>query len=70
MKYWRIEKEETVTHVAHVIAPTREEAIKIAEDKIKKEGFERFNSWFTRPWGEEISKEEYEEAVEDEGSLN
>jgi len=64
MKYWRIEKEETITHVAYVIASTKEEAIKIAQDNIQKEKFERFNSWFTKPYGEEVTKEEYEEAIE------
>ena len=61
MKYWRIEKEETVTYVAHVIAETKEDAIIAAKYK-----YERYDSSMSRPDASEVSKAEYNDAKNDE----
>ena len=51
MKYWRVEREEYVTQVVHVQAETKEEAIRLAEGK-----YVNYNSWFSKPWVEELTK--------------
>lgn len=60
MKYWRVECEECVTHVVYVHAESKEEAILLAEGK-----YERRNSWFSGPWAEEVSEEEFKEETEE-----
>jgi len=59
VKYWRVEREEYVTRVAHVQAESKEEAILLAEGK-----YERRNSWFSSPWAEEMSEEEFKDETE------
>jgi hypothetical protein len=59
MKYWRVEREESITHVVHVQAESREEAILLAEGK-----YERRNSGFSGPWAEEIAESEFREESE------
>lgn len=59
MKYWRVEREEYVTHVVHVQAETKEEAILLAEGK-----FERMNSSFSQTWVDEMSEGEFKEETE------
>jgi len=60
MKYWRVEKEEYVTHVVHIQAETSEEAIKLAEGQFKS-----YNSWYSKPWVEEMSEQEFLEETEE-----
>lgn len=60
MKYWRVEREESITHVVHVQAESKEEALILAEGK-----YERRNSWFSGPWAEEVSEEEFKEETEE-----
>lgn len=59
MKYWRVEREECVTQVVHVQAESKEEAILLAEGK-----YERRNSWFSGPWVEVVSEQEFKEETE------
>lgn len=60
MKYWRVEREEYVTQVVHVQAETREEAIGLAEGK-----YVNYNSCFSNPWVEEMTKAEWKEETEE-----
>jgi hypothetical protein len=60
VKYWRVEREEYVTQVAHVQAETKEQALLLAEGK-----FERWNSWFSRPWFHEMTEREFKEETEE-----
>ena len=60
MKYWRVVREECITHVVHVQAESKEEAILLAEGK-----YERRNSGFSGPWAEEMSEQEFKEETEE-----
>lgn len=60
MKYWRVEKEEYITHVAHVQVETKDEALKLAESF-----FENYNSWFSKPWAAEMTEAEFKAETEE-----
>lgn len=60
MKYWRVEREEYVTQVVHVEAETKEEAIGLAEGK-----YVNYNSWYSKPWVEEMTESERKEETEE-----
>lgn len=60
MKYWRVEREESITHVVYVHAESREEAFLLAEGN-----YEEWNSCFSGPWAEEVSEEEFNDEMEE-----
>jgi len=60
MKYWRVEREEYVTHVVHLQAETKEEAIALAEGR-----YVNYHSSFSKPWVEEMTEAEWKPWVEE-----